>query len=105
LLPNVRITYPAPGAVLPLNQVFSVSGTATLSEPDRFNFYKIEIRPEGDPVFRNVRLSSAPAPNAGTPLASVDPALFGPGHYQLVLTVVDETGNFPAPCAIRITFR
>lgn len=105
LLNNIRITSPAPGAVLPVTQPFSVLGTATLYEPDVFNFYKVEIRPEGDPVFRNLSLSSTAAAGTSQVLASVNPALFGPGHYQLVLTVVDETGNFPAPCAIRVTFR
>ena len=102
-LPQVQISAPAPGAVL--TAPFTIQGTATLFDLEQFNFYKVEIRREDETIFHNVILSYNPAPGPSTSLASINPAEFGPGIYQIRLTVVDITGNYPEPCAIRVTFR
>jgi LysM repeat protein len=102
-IPQVTISSPRPGAIL--TDRFTVYGVATLSDVASFSFYKVEIRPEDQFIFRNVSQSSAPAPEPNSILATVNPADFGPGTYQLVLTVVDKTGNYPEPCAIRVIFR
>lgn len=97
-----QITSPSAGAVV--TGRFTVVGSATLgSNNDAFNFYKLELRAEGDDAWINVQQVTA-AVNQGA-LGSVDTAQFGPGHYQLRLTVVDETGNYIEPCALRLTFR
>ncbi len=103
LIPQVRITFPAPDAVL--FNPFTVRGTAILSEISNFSFYKVEIRGQDQSNFANVALSSTPAYGPDDVLATIDPARFGPGVYQIRLTVVDVTGNFPDPCTIRVTFR
>lgn len=100
-VPGIQIAYPAPGAVL--SSRFAVTGSATLEDSSRFSFYKVELRAENETVFHNVGQSNQPV--TGGTLATIDPAAFGPGHYQLKLTVVDITGNYPQPCAIRVTFR
>ncbi len=102
-IPQVVISSPAPGATLA--ERFTVRGVATLAEGGLFSFYKVEIRREDQVIFRNISQSSVPAPGPDSNLATVNPADFGPGVYQLVLTVVDITGNYPEPCAIRVTFR
>ena len=102
-IPQVVISSPAPGATL--TERFTVRGVATLAEGGLFSFYKVEIRREDQVIFRNISQSSVPAPGPDSNLATVNPADFGPGVYQLVLTVVDITGNYPEPCAIRVTFR
>ncbi len=103
LIPQVRITSPSPDAVLFMP--FTVRGTAILSEISNFSFYKVEIRGQNQTNFANVALSSTPAYGPDDVLATIDPARFGPGVYQIRLTVVDVTGNFPDPCTIRVTFR
>lgn len=102
-IPLVVISMPAPDAILA--ERFTVHGTATLDDTSTFNFYKVEIRRDDQSVFRNVSQSSMPAPGPNAELAVINPADFGPGTYQIVLTVVDDTGNYPEPCAIRVTFR
>jgi len=100
--PGIQIAYPAPGAIL--TGRFAVTGSATLGDNNnRFSFYKLELRAENETTFHNVGQASQPVVS-GT-LATIDPAAFGPGNYQLKLTVVDVTGNYPQPCAIRVTFR
>jgi|GEM_PF-6534441 len=103
LIPQVRITSPSPDAVL--FTPFTVRGTAILSEISNFSFYKVEIRGQNQLNFANVALSNTPAYGPDDTLATIDPARFGPGVYQIRLTVVDVTGNFPDPCTIRVTFR
>jgi hypothetical protein len=76
-----------------------IRGTASL--PD-FAFYKFEIQwPNSDEW---VTLQSFDAPVAGGTLGYWDTApLAGqPGTYRFRLVVVDQTGNYPDPCAISI---
>ncbi|GAB4570457.1 MAG: hypothetical protein Kow0077_04620 [Anaerolineae bacterium] len=97
-----RITFPSPGAVV--SGRFTVAGSATLGENnDRFNFYKIELREENDSGYINLVQRTAPVDSGS--LGTVDTANFAAGHYELKLTVVDITGNYIEPCAIRITIR
>ncbi len=97
-----QITSPSAGALV--TGRFTVVGSATLgNRNDEFNFYKLEVRGENDDAWVNVRQANA-AVSQGA-LGTVNTAQFGPGHYQLRLTVVDETGNYIDPCAIRLTFR
>lgn len=100
--PGSQITAPGAGSVV--TGRFSVIGTATLGERDyEFNFYKVELRAEGDASYRNLRQANNPVVDGV--LATANAADFPPGNYELKLTVVDATGNFIEPCAIRLTFR
>lgn len=102
-LPYATISAPQPGSVL--SNTFTVQGTATLPNIDDFNFFKVEVRGAHELTFHNVNQVSAPAPGSNSTLATINPALFGPGVYQIRLTVVDVTGNYPEPCTIRVNFR
>ncbi len=104
-VPTASISAPAPGAILPLSASFSIRGTAAQGGDMPFAFYKVEIRREDESVFHNVAQSTTPVQGPGGLLATINPQAFGPGHYQIVLTVVDITGNYPEPCAIRVTLR
>ncbi len=102
-LPYVTISAPQPGSVL--FNTFAVQGTATLPNIDDFSFFKVEVRGAHEVTFHNVNQVSAPAPGPNSTLATINPGLFGPGVYQIRLTVVDVTGNYPEPCTIRVNFR
>ncbi len=99
LLPQVQINSPAPNSLITART--TIYGAATLSDTSIFNFYKLELRGL-DGVYRNLSQSSSPAQGPSSLLGLLDPARFAPGEYQLVLTVVEQSGNFPEPCAIRI---
>jgi hypothetical protein len=102
LLTQIQITSPEAGSTQ--NNRFTVRGTATLANEANFEYYKIDIRgPDG--ILRNVNQSSTAVYGPGAPLSVIDPSAFAPGEYQIILTVVDRTGNFPEPCAIRVNLR
>jgi hypothetical protein len=79
--------------------VVEILGTASLPE---FSFYKFEIRWPGTEEW--VTLQTFDRPVAGGLLGTWDTApLAGqPGTYGFRLVVVDNTGNFPEPCAISV---
>ncbi len=97
--PGVRIL--SPGMNQPVSGTVAVVGTAKI---ENFQFYKVEFAP-GDP----------PDPNAWTVIGDVvrhpvengvlitwPAGAFPAGVYWLRLTVVDQTGNFPPPCEVRV---
>lgn len=97
--PGVRIL--SPGMNQTVSGTVAVVGTAKI---ENFQFYKVEFAP-GDP----------PDPNAWAVIGDVvrqpvengvlvtwPAGAFPPGVYWLRLTVVDQTGNFPPPCEVRI---
>jgi hypothetical protein len=92
------ITAPQPGATV--SGVFTLFGTAAL---DNFSYYKIEIRPDFASIYNFYDRFDKPV-TAGA-LGQVNTAQFGPGLYWVRLTVVDNTGNFPTPCAIPLVFK
>lgn len=95
--PAVRIT--SPGVDAHLSGVVQVVGTAAIPS---FRYYKVEYG-AGDPpqswrVLGDTRNQQV---SAGV-LASFNAATLSPGVYYLQLTVVDQSGQFPAPCAVRV---
>lgn len=99
---NVRISGPAAGSSL--TQIFGVTGTAYTTGELPFNFFKVELQREGDAVVSNVGQSPMPAFGPNDLLAVIDPSVFGPGTYWITVTAVDQIGNYPPPCAIRVSF-
>jgi hypothetical protein len=82
-----------------LSGVVEVIGTANLPN---FSFYKFEIQwPDTEDW---VTVQSFDVPVAGGFLGNWDttPLAGEPGTYKFRLVVVDNTGNFPEPCAISV---
>ncbi len=94
---GVQIVSPGMGATVS-GQV-AIVGTASI---DRFQFFKIEYAIGEQPgAWQNIGdLQYAPVVNGV--LGSVNTASLPNGMAWLQLTVVDETGNFPAPCRVRL---
>jgi hypothetical protein len=95
---GVLITSPAPGAAV--SGVVTVSGVADIPN---FQFYKIEVaggEATGDwSVIGELQRN----PVSGGVLGLWDTGPFPAGPYWVRLVVVDNTGNYPVPCAIRVT--
>jgi len=98
--PGAVITSPLPGEVEMINGVFSVVGTAALSN---FAYYRVEVRPDNATIFNIYERSETPV--AGGVLAEINSNLYGDGLHWIRLTVVQPNGEFPTPCAIPVIFR
>lgn len=96
-VPGVSIS--SPGAGAHVSGVVSVSGSANI---EGFQFYKVEVAMGDNPaayaVIDDVHHTAVP----GGTLATWNTAPYPAGAYWLRLTVVDQTGNFPQPCAVRV---
>lgn len=97
-VPGVIITSPGTGASL--SGVVTVIGTADIPN---FDYYKIEVRPDAASVYNFYGSYRTPVVNGA--LAALNTELFDNGLHWIRLTVVDNTGNFPQPCAIPVIFR
>lgn len=95
--PTTQIIAPAPGSRL--RGLFTVTGTASV---DNFQYYKIEIRPDFLPGYNFYDDYQTPVVNGV--LGQVNTAQFEPGLHWVRITVVDNTGNFPPPCAVPVIF-
>lgn len=91
------ITAPAPGQSLR-----GVSAVYGVAEHAAFRYYKIELAPAAGPEERFSFVARGDAPVASGLLAVIDTTHFANGAYILQLTVVDRTGNFPAPCRVPV---
>lgn len=92
--PGVRITSPGNGQQV--SGVVNIVGTATI---ENFQFYKVEYN--GGNGFAVIGDVMGHPVNNGV-LASWNTAGFPGGTYTLRLTVVDMTGNYPAPCDVTV---
>jgi LysM repeat protein len=80
---------------------FTVRGTAAL---DNFWYYRIEVRPHTDQVYRFISRSETQVNNGD--LGQIDTSIFGDGLHWIRVTVVDITGGVNvSPCAIPVIFR
>jgi hypothetical protein len=93
--PRLRITSPSDGATV--RGVVQVRGRANI---DRFSYFKFEFRPEGTPTWSFLMRSDQPV--AEGLLWAWDTKAVSAGAYRLRLVVVDQTGNYPEPCEIRV---
>ena len=93
--PGSLITQPGNGARVA--GVIQVSGVANV---DNFDYYKFEFRiPGGEWSF--VQRYENAVPQLGV-LGSWNSDTVVPGEYEFRLVVVDNIGNFPEPCIIRL---
>jgi hypothetical protein len=94
--PGVSLVSPAPGSTI--RGRVPIAGTANI---ENFQFFKVDIRPDsGSSEWANLFLRQDAV--ASGILGPLDTTLFQPGIYWLMLTVVDNTGNYPQPCQIRV---
>ena len=97
--PSFTIAQPRAGTVL--RGTFAIYGTAT--HPD-FQFYRLQISGSGLDAADFATLNTYRTPVIDGELGTVNPAAFAPGDYWLRLTVVDNTGNYPPECTVRVRF-
>lgn len=95
--PGVQINSPSNGQSVTGN--VAIRGTANI---DRFQFYKVEYGQGANPgSFASIGDTVTNPVNNGV-LVNWAAGAFPSGIWTLRLTVVDETGNFPAPCLIYV---
>jgi hypothetical protein len=92
--PNARITQPGSGARV--SGVIQISGAAMV---ENFEYYKFEFRPSGGEWSFIQRYDNAVL---GGVLGSWNTGTASPGEYEFRLVVVDNIGNYPEPCVIRL---
>jgi len=95
--PDVQITSPGMDAVL--NGPVQILGTANIPN---FQYYKVEVGPGENPTSWSIFSDIHKSRIAGGLLDIWDPSAYPPGVYKLRLTVVDNTGNYPLPCEVRV---
>jgi hypothetical protein len=97
--PSTQISSPSIGQTV--SGTFTITGTASL---DNFWYYRIEVRPNTDAVYRFISRSETQVVNG--PLGQIDTSIFGDGLHWIRVTVVDLTGGVnTSPCAIPVIFR
>lgn len=97
--PGVRIVSPGMNQTIAGN--VNVVGTAKI---DGFQFYKVEFAP-GDPPQNDAWTTVQDVvrqPVENGVLITFPAGAFPSGTYWLRLVVVDQTGNFPPPCQVRV---
>lgn len=97
---NVRITMP--GMHSTISGRVSVRGTANHG---RFQFYKLGYGQGEEPGAWHVVGDVHRTPVVDGVLEELDTTGLPNGVYWLRLTVVDQTGNFPPPCKVRVVIQ
>lgn len=95
--PGVQITSPSAGATV--SGVVSIMGVANI---EGFQFYKVEIGQGDNPAAWAVINDVRRQPVDGGQLDTWNTGPYPAGPYWLRLVVVDQTGNYPSPCAVRV---
>lgn len=98
--PNVRITSPRMNAVV--SGRLAIRGTAN---HERFQFYKVEYGQGEKPTAWHVISDIHKTAITNGILEELDTKALPNGVYWLQLTVVDQSGNFPPPCQVRIVIQ
>lgn len=96
--PRAMITSPSNGQTV--SGIVAILGTAS---HDSFQFYKIEAAPGANASGGFVYQGGGSTPVQNGQLLAWDTNALGSGAWTLRLIVVDQTGNFPDPCAITVT--
>ncbi len=94
--PGVRLSQPGSGAAV--SGVIQIVGSATLSD---FGYYKFEFR--GNDFSDWTFIQRFEEPISGGILGAWDTNSVTSGEYEFRLVVVDQTGNYPSPCPVRLT--
>jgi hypothetical protein len=98
--PNVRLTSPGVNQVVRGN--VPIRGTANIAN---FQYYKVEVGPGASPKDNEWTVVGQlhQAPVSGGLLETFNSNAYPPGTYTLRLVVVDNTGNYPAPCRVTVS--
>jgi hypothetical protein len=97
---NVRIT--SPGANATIAGRVGILGTAN---QERFQFFKVEYSQGEKPGVWNGVNNIHKVPVINGVLEEFDTTALPNGVYWLQLTVVDQSGNFPPSCRVRVVIR
>ena len=97
--PWVNITEPTVNAKLDGSGIAFIRGTASISN---FWYYKLEFASGEWPTAWSVIEDLHYVPVVNGYLGDWKTGALPEGVYQLRLTVVDGTGNYPAPCQVRV---
>ncbi len=100
LCPDERSVITSPGVSQVVNGTVGVTGTAV---HEAFSYYKLEFAPGADAGGGYVYFDGAQSPVAGGLLGNLDTTALANGDYTIQLIVVDQSGNFPAPCRVTIS--
>lgn len=95
--PNPGSIINQPGNGAQVSGIVQVTGVAIT---DNFDYYKFELRVPGGEWSFIERYDNA-VPNGGV-LGSWNSDTVVPGEYEFRLVVVDDIGNFPEPCIVRL---
>lgn len=95
--PNVSIV--SPGMDATVSGVVAIIGTATHPQ---FQFYKVEYASGDEPGAWSVIGDVRRSPVVNGQLATMDTRILPNGTAWFRLTVVDQTGNYPNPCRVRV---
>ena len=98
--PDERSVITSPGVNQVVNGAVSVTGTAV---HEAFSYYKLEFAPGADAGGGYVYFAGAQSPVAGGLLGNLDTTALPNGDHTIQLIVVDQSGNFPAPCRVTIS--
>ena len=98
--PNVRIT--SPGMNAGVSGWVGIHGTANHAQ---FQFYKVEYGIGENPGNWNTIGDVQYSAVGGGQLAGIDTGMLPNGPAWFRLTVVDQTGNFPPPCSVRVSIQ
>jgi hypothetical protein len=93
--PGVRLSEPGDGAVV--SGVIQLVGSANIPN---FEYYKFEFRGNGFGDWTFIQRFNTPI--SGGILGAWDTRSVASGEYQFRLVVVDQTGNYPTPCVLRL---
>ncbi len=94
--PGIRISEPGNGATV--SGVIQIVGSAYIAD---FNYYKFEFRGNGFGDWTFIQRFNEPI-NGGI-LGAWDTRSVPSGEYEFRLVVVDQTGNYPEPCAVKLS--
>jgi micrococcal nuclease len=93
--PSARVTHPAQNATV--KGVVEVRGSADIAD---LSYYKFELRAEGGHEWAFLYRSDTPVRDGV--LGYWDTAALPGEWYDFRLVVVDNTGNYPQPCEVRL---
>jgi hypothetical protein len=97
--PDGRVVITSPGVNQALSGIVPVTGSAT---HEQFNFYKLEYAPGGNAEGGYVYFDGTSAAVQGGVLGNFNTTGLPNGAYTIQLIVVDQTGNYPAPCRVTV---